>query len=146
MCDGGAIALANTRNGKEDTMKKWIGFVAGAVFTLAVIVTCGGGGSGTTRDAGLVGGPSDTGSFDSLIPRDVGVGEARAQATTVTRWEYANISSRGVFSGPAGTSLDCSTCGDQFCCANLAGPQGWELVAGFGQAGYETMYFKRPKQ
>jgi hypothetical protein len=134
-------------------MKKYIGFAAGAVFALALIITCGGGGSGPTTDAGSVRGSFDTGSIGSLIPRDSWVGEARAQTPSSATWEYAvvlvpNNYQPVTFGGPAGTSLDCSTCNpaDALCCANLAGAQGWELSAIVGSsANLMNLYFKRPK-
>ena len=151
-------------------MKKLIGFISGAVFTVALIVTCGGGGSGRTTDAGTAPSTSDTalssaglwdtGLFDTVAPLDIGVGEAHAQATAPTKWEYlliySSLSSGGSASiiGPTGYTLDLAACsgntGDRIlmCALNIAGSDGWELViadSSVSSGSTPTAKMKRPK-
>jgi hypothetical protein len=111
-------------------MKTWIGFLAGSVFALGLILTCGGGtrGSGSSSDSGL------------------GPGPAHAQGNVV--WEYAMTNGAEAMmstgeAGPAGLS---SCPGAQFsdvCALNVFGAEGWEFVGLYGATGYPV--FKRQK-
>lgn len=109
-------------------MKTWLVFVAGAIFALALVVTCGGHGTGP-------GGP------------------ANAAGTVV--WEYARLQ-RGVSGGayvnytvmPLGVeapaSLASCTGSEDLCALNALGLDKWELA--HVEPGSNTQYlFKRPK-
>jgi len=110
-------------------MKAWIAFLAGSVFTLALVVTCGSRISGPVSSIGPVG---------------------PANAAGVSGWEYAwvqNSYSAGAtptmpvgVSAPAGVS----SCLNQVpsCMLNAFGAEGWELAAWDSSADY---IFKRPK-
>ena len=114
-------------------MKTWIGFLAGSVFALGLILTCGGGnrGAGNSSDSGL------------------GPGPAHAQGNVV--WEYAMIYAYTPFiptgeASPAGFS-SCSntpTATDQQVCQfNALGAEGWEFAGLSNTGGYQV--FKRQK-
>ena len=104
-------------------MKAWIAFLAGGVFTLALVVTCG------SRSGGP-GGPASAAG---------GVG-----------WEYAWVQSSysdgATPSMPAGVNAPpgLSSCLNQYpsCMLNAFGADGWELA----EWDSNTFYiFKRPK-
>jgi hypothetical protein len=98
-------------------MKMVLGFLAGAVFVLGLLVTCGTGSkSGGTRTASAGGG---------------------------TAWEYAQYDyMRAAFEGPTtATQPNLTSCQTTVCVLNAMGADGWELVA----YGSPIFYFKRAK-
>jgi hypothetical protein len=129
---------------RENDMKKAIAFLAGAIFTAALIVTCGGGGGGGGA-AGGAGSPTT-----NVGPSGPGVGDARAQgqpARTVWQYSYLNVNGAAPsFRGPTGVVEDLSICPvgyDPTCPLNVLGADGWELVA---ETSDYHFYFKRPQQ
>jgi hypothetical protein len=95
-------------------MKTWIGFLAGSVFALGLILTCGGGnrGAGNSSDSGL------------------GPGPAHAQGNVV--WEYAEYNwAGGTVTMPTGEASPAglSACNyADICGFNAFGAEGWELA------------------
>jgi hypothetical protein len=146
------VIVAVIGHRRENDMKKAIAFLAGAIFTAALIVTCGGGG-GAGGGAGGAGSPTT-----NVGPSGPGVGDARAQGQPAVRtvWQYAYLyvehPGSPEFRGQAGVVEDFSACtspgyGDSdglvICELNVLGADGWELVA---QDGTLSFYFKRPQQ
>jgi hypothetical protein len=109
---------------KESSMntKMLLGFLAGAVFVLGLLVTCG------TNSQG--GGGTRTASAD---------GGGR------TVWEYATYKSlsNAVEVPTAATAPSISSCQTHTCVLNIMGAEGWELVTINSSDNY--FYFKRPK-
>jgi hypothetical protein len=152
------VIVAVIGHRRENEMKKAIAFLAGAIFTAALIVTCGGGGGGG-GGAGGAGIPTT-----NVGPSGPGVGDARAQGQPAVRtvWQYAYLDvehpESPEFRGPAGVVEDFSACtagasspgtpyyGDSdglvICELNVLGADGWELVA------HDTLsfYLTRPQQ
>ncbi len=166
-----AYPESTTSRRKEDDMKKALGFVAGAAFMAALIITCGGNSKAPSNDAGSTPIAADTGTpgsgfSDTSLPGmssdtglslpDFGVGEARAQtqpaATAI--WEYAVLDANSyTLYGPQNSSVSLNDAGScrtvtpsaaqSACMLIAAGALGWELVMANANG---NMYFKRSKQ
>jgi hypothetical protein len=131
---------------KERSMntKMWLGFLAGAVFVLGLLVTCGNGSTaGGTRTASAGGGTGgdtggDTGGATSGPPSGAPISGPKV-------WEYAAYKSfsEGLEVPPTVTAPNISACQTSVCVLNAMGADGWELVALNSNNNY--FYFKRAK-
>lgn len=124
--------------------KMWLGFLAGAVFVLGLLVTCGNGGTaGGTRTASAGGGTGgDVGGATSGATSAPPVGTPNDGPKV---WEYAAYKSfsEGLEMPSTVTAPNISACQTSICVLNAMGADGWELVTISSSNSY--FYFKRAK-